>query len=155
MIISGSAGMPNHTTLLGRQVRTEEICVGNLWASHEEASTLSRRQQNKQQEQCSYIRKQKKLQINVCFWVTAHPPLPNLTLTLASRFGQNVRFGKGQVGSSPETYIDPKLQNQRASRIIRTKLIARLALLHILRTNFNGPIFQLAELIFFKASTSY
>ena len=37
-------------------------------------------------------------------------PSPNLTLTLTSRFGQNVRFGEGWVGSFPETYIDPKIE---------------------------------------------
>ena len=37
----------------------------------------------------------------------AYPSL-NLTLTLTSRLGQNVRFGKGKVGSFLETYIDPQ-----------------------------------------------
>ena len=36
-------------------------------------------------------------------------PSPNLTLTLTSLFGQNVRlFGEGKVDSFPETYIDLK-----------------------------------------------
>ena len=34
-------------------------------------------------------------------------PSPNLTFTLTSCFGQNVRFGEGYVDSFPETYIDP------------------------------------------------
>ena len=34
-------------------------------------------------------------------------PSPNLTLTLTSCFGQNVRFGEEWVGSFPETDIDP------------------------------------------------
>ena len=37
---------------------------------------------------------------------TATYPSPNLTLTLSSRFGQNVRFGEGSVGCFAETYID-------------------------------------------------
>ena len=48
--------------------------------------------------------------INVCFWETAHLPLPKPNIqTLTSRFGQNVRFGEGKVGSFPETYIDPPI----------------------------------------------
>ena len=37
------------------------------------------------------------LRINVYFWETAYLlyPSPNLTLTVISRFGQNVRFGEG------------------------------------------------------------
>ena len=34
-------------------------------------------------------------------------PSPNLTLTLNTLPGQNVMFGEGQVGTFPETYIDP------------------------------------------------
>ena len=35
-------------------------------------------------------------------------PSRNLTLTLTSFFGQNVRFGEGEVGSFSETIMDPK-----------------------------------------------
>ena len=36
--------------------------------------------------------------INVCFWKTSHLPLPKPNIN-TSRFGQNVTFGEGLVGS--------------------------------------------------------
>ena len=44
--------------------------------------------------------------INVCFWKTAHGPLPKPNI-LAKARSVNVRFGEGWVGSFSEIYIDP------------------------------------------------
>ena len=45
--------------------------------------------------------------INIRIWATAHLPFPNPTLTLTCYQLTVVQLGEGQVGSCPDTNIDP------------------------------------------------
>ena len=70
----------------------------------------------------------KKNRITLRFWETAHLPSPR---PLSQHFGEApevsayVGLGKGQVGSFPETYTDPK-NTQYVAFILQVVKIANL-----------------------------